>query len=181
MVDNIDSDAKHFIVKNKISEIDEATKTTYVEELDDMYFHIQRKASDFWDENREQCPHCTENQDLEEENIALDLEASYMHYHQKDLRENSSDYLKRVFTDADVVFDLFSKHNDYNGGEIIGWKVLTDDLLGLQIHHAAFVASKSDLTDCQRELISSLMYSCVVEARKIIEANFPTLKTIFKI
>ena len=168
-------------IQNKISGIDEATKTIYVEELDDMYFHMQRKASDFWDENRSECPHCTENKDLEEENIALDIERLDMDYYQKALIENSSEHLESVFTDADVVFDLFSKYNDYNGGKIIGWKVLTDDLLALQIHHAAFVASKSDLTDCQRELISSLMYSCVVEARKIIEANFPTLKTIFKI
>lgn len=175
------NDLKKMSVRNKISGIDEATKTMYVEELDDIYFHMQRKASDFWDENRLECPHCTENQDLEEENIALELEASYMHYHQKDLREDSNNYLERVFTDADVVFDLFSKHNDYDGGKIIGWKLLTDDLLPLQIHHAAFVVSKRDLTNTQKELISSLMYSCVVEAKKIIEANFPTLKEIFKI
>ena len=97
------------------------------------------------------------------------------------MRENSRDYLERVFTDAEVVFDLFNKHNDYDGGEIIGWEIITDDLLAFQIHHAAFVASKKDLTNYQRELILSLMYSCVVEARKIVKENFPTLKSIFKI
>ena len=181
MVDNIDSDAKHFIVKKRMSEIDEVTKNKYVEELDDLYCYIEIRAFAFWDEYRLECFHCTDNPDLEEENIALDIERKDWDYYKKNLRENSRDYLERVFTDAEVVFDLFNKHNDYDGGEIIGWEIITDDLLAFQIHHAAFVASKKDLTNYQRELILSLMYSCVVEARKIVKENFPTLKSIFKI
>ena len=182
MTGYIDSEAKHSIVKNKMSDIDEATKRTYVDEIRYMYKHIDRKISDIWDEIGLECPHCTNNINLEEEeNTALEIEWLYMDYCREDLRENSSDYLERVFSDADVVFDLFSKYNDDDGGEIIGLKIMTDDLLAIQIHHAAFVASKKDLTNHQRELILSLMYSCVLEARKIIEATFPTLKTIFKI
>ena len=182
MTGYVDSEAKHSIVKNKMSDIDEATKRTYVDEIRYMYQHIDRKISDVWDEIGLECPHSTNNINLEEEeNTALEIEWLYMDYCREDLRENSSDYLERVFSDADVVFDLFSKYNDDDGGEIIGLKIMTDDLLAIQSHHAAFVASKKDLTNHQRELILSLMYSCVLEARKIIEATFPTLKTIFKI
>ena len=105
----------------------------------------------------------------------------FIDYTQRNLKEQSDKHLEKVFEDADIVFDLFSKHNDDDGGEIVGSKIITDDLLAIQIHHAAFVASKKDLTNHQRELILSLMYSCVLEARKIIEVTFPTLKTIFKI
>ena len=120
MSDINNSDVKCFI---KISEINEATKGRYIEELGNMYFHIQRKASDFWGENSTQCPHCTENKDLEEENIALGIERMNMnHYYQKDVTENSSELLETVFSDANEVFNLFDKYNDYNGGEIIGWR-----------------------------------------------------------
>ena len=156
-------------------------KKEYIHELENMYFHIQGKASDFWSENSAQCPQCTENKDLDEENIALAIEKMNMkHHYQKDVTENSSELLETVFSDADEVFNLFDKYNDYNDGGIIGWEVLTNDLLATQIHHAAFIASKYNLTHPQKELISSLMYSCVVEARKIVEENFFALKTIFK-
>ena len=177
MCDNNDA-TKSFI---KISDIDEETKKEYIQELEDMYSQIRRKASDFWSENSAQCPHCTGNRDLKEENIALALEKLNMKYHyQRDVTENSSELLETVFSDAEEVFNLFDKYNDYNDGETIGWEVLTNDLLATQIHHAAFIVSKSNLSAPQRELISSLMHSCVVEARKIIEENFFTLKTIFR-
>ena len=141
---------------------------------------MQRNASDFWDEIRQECPHCTENKDLEEEDRALANETLYLDCNRKKLRENCNKYLEGVFSDAYIVFNLFKKHNNYDGGKLVVWKILVDDLLATQIHHAAFVASKTYLSNCQKELISSLMYCCVVEAKKIIDENFPTLKTIFK-
>ena len=145
----------HFLFsyfRNTMSEINEEMKKIYIEELDDMYFHMQRKASEFWDDNRSVCPHCTENKDLEEEGRALELEVLFMDYTQRNLKEESDKHLEKVFEDADIVFDLFNKFGDYNGGKSIGYKLLEDDELALHIHHAAFVASKKILQIVKKNL-----------------------------
>ena len=179
MSENMNGEPANFNVRNTISQINEDMKKIYIQELDDMYFHMQRKASEFWDDNRSVCPHCTENKDWEEEGRALEIEVLYMDYTQRDLKEESDKHLETVFEDSDIVFNLFNKFGDYNGGKSIGYKLLEDDELALQIHHATFVASKKDLTKYEKELISTLMYSCVVEAKKLIEEHFSIFMTFF--